>query len=61
MFNFKSKSPRPEAESNPTFSDVDDAFSEDSYLDPKLERRFVRKLDCILVTWAFFAYLMKVS
>jgi hypothetical protein len=30
-------------------------------IDEKRERRFVRKLDFILVTWAFFAYLMKVS
>jgi hypothetical protein len=28
--------------------------------DAKRERRFVRKLDAILVTWAFFAYLLKV-
>lgn len=29
--------------------------------DVRKERKFVRKLDCILVTWAFFAYLLKVS
>jgi hypothetical protein len=29
--------------------------------DTRKERKFVRKLDCILVTWAFFAYLLKVS
>lgn len=29
--------------------------------DVKKERKFVRKLDAILVTWAFFAYLLKVS
>jgi hypothetical protein len=28
--------------------------------DVKRERRFVRKLDAVLVTWAFFAYLLKV-
>ena len=61
MFNLKSKS-RAEAQASPSFSDEhDDAFSEDSYLDPKSEKKFVRKLDFILVTWAFFAYLMKVS
>ena len=61
MFNFKSKS-RAEAQASQSFSDEhDDAYSEDSYLDSKVEKRFVRKLDFILVTWAFFAYLMKVS
>jgi hypothetical protein len=42
---------------------VDAASSEEGgeLFDARKERKFVRKLDCILVTWAFFAYLLKVS
>jgi hypothetical protein len=41
---------------------LDSASLEESGLfDEQKERKFVRKLDFILVTWAFFAYLLKVS
>lgn len=36
-------------------------LEEAACIDAKRERRFVRKLDAILVTWAFFAYLLKVG
>ena len=40
----------------------DYASSEEAGLvDERKEKRFVRKLDWILVTWAFFAYLLKVG
>lgn len=41
---------------------IDDASSEEAgSIDERKEKRFVRKLDFILVTWAFFAYLLKVG
>ncbi|KAJ9114058.1 hypothetical protein QFC22_005878 [Naganishia vaughanmartiniae] len=40
-------------------SDVSSSEQGGEFLDARKERKFVRKLDCILVTWAFFAYLLK--
>ena len=42
-------------------SDEYASSQEAGLVDEQKEKRFVRKLDWILVTWAFFAYLLKVS
>jgi hypothetical protein len=39
----------------------DEENSTADLLDHKRERRFLRKLDICLITWAWFAYLIKVS
>jgi hypothetical protein len=42
-------------------SHKDVSLEEAGLIDERKEKRFIRKLDWILVTWAFFAYLLKVS
>lgn len=54
---FSRSKPQTDARLSGSYSDEESGLVDDV----KRERKFVRKLDAILVTWAFFAYLMKVS
>ena len=56
-FFSRSRQPNGDAQLDGSYSDEEAGRVDNA----TRERTFVRKLDAILVTWAFFAYLLKVS
>lgn len=62
MLGFGKRNSSSQRSVDPADDTHDYASSEEAGLvDERKEKRFVRKLDWILVTWAFFAYLLKVG
>jgi hypothetical protein len=62
MLGFGKRNDSSQRSVDPADDTHDYASSEEAGLvNERKEKRFVRKLDWILVTWAFFAYLLKVG